>query len=186
VKFREFRVYRWDPKKISIAEKISAEFSFSPSRARLRATSQKSCLAASSSLPKSLNPPRIFLPTQTSRPTLAPPKLPPCQIPITTSTTLPPLLDYLSLISSSCWLLVVLAEAAWPCKTTGRSRASRAKLAAVGWVMVCFLRRHSLDKSGSQNGRSSNQQAPCPPPILPSSLPSLELPVDLQPSDLGT
>jgi hypothetical protein len=39
-----------------------------------------------------------------------------------------------------------------------RARASRAKLEAVGWAMVRFLRRHSLDKSGSQNGRSSNQQ----------------------------
>jgi hypothetical protein len=37
-----------------------------------------------------------------------------------------------------------------------RSHALRAKLEAVGWVMVRFLRRHSLEKSGSQNSRSSS------------------------------
>jgi hypothetical protein len=37
-----------------------------------------------------------------------------------------------------------------------RAQALRAKLEAVGWVMVRFLRRgHSLDKTGSHN---SNQQ----------------------------
>jgi hypothetical protein len=32
-----------------------------------------------------------------------------------------------------------------------RGHALRVKLEAVGWVMVRFLRRHSLDKSNSQN-----------------------------------
>jgi hypothetical protein len=37
-----------------------------------------------------------------------------------------------------------------------RSHALRAKLEAVGWVMVRFLRRHSLDRSRSHDSRSSS------------------------------
>lgn len=41
-------------------------------------------------------------------------------------------------------------------RSVPRAHALRAKLEAVGWVMVRFLRRHSLDKSGSHNSRSSS------------------------------
>lgn len=42
-------------------------------------------------------------------------------------------------------------------RSVPRAHALRAKLEAVGWVMVRLLRRHSLDKSGSHNSQQQQQ-----------------------------
>jgi hypothetical protein len=53
VKFWEFRVYRWGLKKISIAEKISAEFSLPRAAARHKPKIPPGRLFISSQIPKS-------------------------------------------------------------------------------------------------------------------------------------